>query len=230
MRLRKLLLKESTRAWVAAAVAVLANVAVFLVGFATSESVAASEGVVVALGVFLATYAASTLAVFSLSPSEVIDRWAAEQKTTWLRRYVIMDAPGGGLALYFSIVALVVALTVLPDPRRAALFLPPWLITMVCVVMVLSAWLSISLTQALDYLVNHRQLGADALEFPGTPVPVFADYLYFAVALTATFGTTDIQIRSTILRRRATVHSIIAFIFNTLILAAVVGVLINNLT
>ena len=62
------------------------------------------------------------------------------------------------------------------------------------------------------------------LEFPGGEAPDYWDFFYFSVVLGMTFQVSDVQITSRKLRRLATVHGVVAFVFNTFIVALSVNV------
>ncbi len=82
-----------------------------------------------------------------------------------------------------------------------------------------------ALHYAHDYYLLHD--GGDApggLEFPGTDVPDYWDFLYFATSIGATSQTSDTIIRASSIRRLVTLHSVIAFFFNTAVLALTVNV------
>ena len=69
--------------------------------------------------------------------------------------------------------------------------------------------------------------GSDAqggLDFPGTEMPDYWDFLYFATSIGATSQTSDTTIKSHSLRRLVTLHSVIAFFFNTAVLALTVNI------
>jgi uncharacterized membrane protein len=69
--------------------------------------------------------------------------------------------------------------------------------------------------------------GSDAqrgLDFPGTETPDYWDFLYFATSIGATSQTSDTTIKSRSLRRLVTLHSVIAFFFNTAVLALTVNI------
>jgi uncharacterized membrane protein len=57
------------------------------------------------------------------------------------------------------------------------------------------------------------------LEFPGTKTPDYWDFVHFAMVIGVASQTADIAFTSQGLRRIGTVHSVIAFLFNTVILA-----------
>jgi uncharacterized membrane protein len=68
--------------------------------------------------------------------------------------------------------------------------------------------------------------GSDAqggLKFPGCDTPDYWDFLYFSVSIGAASQTSDTLISSRNLRRLVTVHSVIAFFFNTAVLALTVN-------
>jgi uncharacterized membrane protein len=65
---------------------------------------------------------------------------------------------------------------------------------------------------------------ARGLEFPGEPHPDYLDFLYFAFVLGMTFQVSDVQITSRTLRRVATAHGLIGFVFNAVVLALAVNI------
>lgn len=75
----------------------------------------------------------------------------------------------------------------------------------------------------LAYMEPNR--GCSGIDFPGTDVPVYWDFIYFAFTLGMTFQTSDVQVRSTEIRQVVTFHCIAAFIFNIGILAFTIGVI-----
>lgn len=67
------------------------------------------------------------------------------------------------------------------------------------------------------------------LIFPGESEADYWDFLHFSLIIGVASQTADIQISSRTLRRTATVHSLIAFVFNTVILALAVNMAVNLL-
>jgi uncharacterized membrane protein len=63
------------------------------------------------------------------------------------------------------------------------------------------------------------------LEFPGGKPPEYMDFAYFAFVIGMTAQVSDVQITSRRLRRLALAHSVIAFGFNTLILALTINMI-----
>ena len=92
------------------------------------------------------------------------------------------------------------------------------------------SWLVTHILFALRYAHEYyaRPPGAAAvdggLEFPGGSPPDYWDFVYFALVLGMTFQVSDVQITSRQLRRLATVHGLIGFLFNTVIVALTVNI------
>ena len=61
------------------------------------------------------------------------------------------------------------------------------------------------------------------LTFPGEGRPDYLDFFYFALVLGMTFQVSDVQITSRKFRRVATLHGLLGFLFNTIILALTVN-------
>jgi uncharacterized membrane protein len=91
------------------------------------------------------------------------------------------------------------------------------------------SWFFVHLVFAIHYAhVYYMAEEADAahrrgLEFPDDEEPDYWDFLYFSTGLGATSQTADVNIRSKEIRRIATAHSLIAFAFNTAILATMIN-------
>ena len=91
------------------------------------------------------------------------------------------------------------------------------------------SWLTTNVTFAYRYaheFYSRREDGtlARGLEFPGEEHPDYFDFVYFAFVLGMTFQVSDVPIRSRTLRRLATLHGLIGFLFNTVILALTVNI------
>lgn len=65
---------------------------------------------------------------------------------------------------------------------------------------------------------------AGGLSFPEDEMPDYWDFFYFAIVLGMTFQVSDVQITSRKLRRLATVHGLLGFLFNTVVLALSVNI------
>ena len=90
------------------------------------------------------------------------------------------------------------------------------------------AWLFSNTIYALHYAhlaYRHPERGCLGLEFPGTKVPVYWDFVYFAFTCGMAFATSDVQITSQHIRKVVTVHCLAAFAFNIGVLAFTINVL-----
>lgn len=67
------------------------------------------------------------------------------------------------------------------------------------------------------------------LVFPGSEDPDYWDFVHFSIIIGVAQQTADIQISSKTLRRTATVHSVTAFLFNTVIVALTVNLAVTLL-
>jgi uncharacterized membrane protein len=102
-------------------------------------------------------------------------------------------------------------------------------VTKVLIIMTLIiAWLFSNTVYAFHYThlaYSEPSAGCAGLEFPGTPEPVYWDFVYFAFTLGMTFQTSDVTISNEHIRRVVTIHSLAAFIFNIGVLAFTINVL-----
>jgi uncharacterized membrane protein len=93
----------------------------------------------------------------------------------------------------------------------------------------LLSWLLMHTIFALRYAHEYYQRTGDAaevdggLDFPGEKHPDYWDFFYFAAVLGMTFQVSDVQITSRKLRRLATLHGMLGFMFNTVIVALTVN-------
>ena len=91
---------------------------------------------------------------------------------------------------------------------------------------IFGSWLFVNCAFALHYAheVYRTRLSVASLGFPNEKQPDYWDFLYFAMVLGTTFQTSDVEIRSRVLRRTAMVQGLVAFLFNTAIIALTVSI------
>ncbi len=176
---------------------------------------------------FAVAYIVMTLAVFG--PADA-DRFAHIVRATtpqpgW--RTVIWVANGGGAVSWaitgsffaiLSVVLLVTEQTLLSEPLMVAL----------AVAVVVLSWVLILVAYAVRFAREHLRSGGVA--FGGDEPPRFADFLYLAVQIATTFASSDVQLTTRRMRGIVAIHSIVAFAFNTVIVALLVATLINSAT
>ena len=91
------------------------------------------------------------------------------------------------------------------------------------------SWLMTHTTFAFRYAHEYYEPSRDGsrvfggLEFPGEKRPDYFDFLYFSLVLGMTFQVSDVQITARKFRRLASVHGVLSFLFNTIILALTVN-------
>ena len=75
-----------------------------------------------------------------------------------------------------------------------------------------------------DLEATGGRMDAGGLEFPGTEEPVVSDFLYFSFVIGMTAQVSDVGITDKTIRRTATVHGIISFVYNTALVALMVNI------
>ena len=131
------------------------------------------------------------------------------------------------LALFAALasVASVVGEIAVPGPMSIAQ-------SVVALATVAVSWLFIHVIFAVHYAGRYyaaAESGRDqgGLLFPGGEPPDDWDFLHFSLIIGVASQTADIEIASQRLRRLATVHSLVAFVFNTIILALAINLIVN---
>ncbi len=91
-----------------------------------------------------------------------------------------------------------------------------------------ASWCFVHLTFALhyahDYYIDLGQGGDGGLNFPGTREPHYLDFLYFSCVIGTSGQTADVSFCSSRMRRTGLVHCILAYIFNTTVLALTINI------
>lgn len=92
------------------------------------------------------------------------------------------------------------------------------------------SWFFVHLVFALHYAHVYYMAETDGgeghrggLDFPADDCPDYWDFLYFSVVIGSTSQTADVNIQSKEFRRAALIHCLIAFGFNTAILATMIN-------
>lgn len=168
----------------------------------------------VAWDIFVALYMVlAYVTVFSYGTAD-IRRQAARQDDG---RFFILVMTG--LGAFASIAAIVVELGIKPQqaPQLA-----------LAVVTIVLSWAAIHTTFALHYAHDYyRGTKAGGLAFPGASEggdPDYWDFVYFSFVIGMTAQVSDVGITDKIIRRTATAHGVISFIFNTALVALMVNI------
>jgi uncharacterized membrane protein len=99
---------------------------------------------------------------------------------------------------------------------------------------VISSWWLVHTTFTLRYAhlyycnIEHDLKGKnqkpEGLEFPNEKEPDYLDFTYFSFVIGMTFQVSDVQITSKRIRRLALMHGVLAFAFNTVIVALSINI------
>lgn len=87
-------------------------------------------------------------------------------------------------------------------------------------------WLVLHIGFAQMYERHDQPEAHGGFRFPGTRTPASAEYLYLGMTIGATFATSDVEVRSSRTRWIVMTHTVLAFLYN----AVVVGVVVKLLT
>ena len=166
--------------------------------------------------------------IFVVTMVAVTGRYRAAQMAKKVRRRAPSSFLVAGTAFcsaLFGIYAIVLLLSAMgDDPSLKMAHLVLGLLT------TLLSWTLVHLLFALEYAklfyLPHAEGDSPAggLAFPGDQPPDYADFLYFSFIIGVACQTADVSITGATMRRRALLHGLIAFLFNTLILAATINV------
>ena len=143
------------------------------------------------------------------------------------------DTPVGGIFLITTIVVLASVVSLFlalnsgdkPDPWEVGISMAS----------VLLGWFTVQALAALHYAYEYYQAPESTddggvvggLGFRGDQQPDGADFMYFAYTVGTSVATSDTTVESHKMRRMVTVHLVFAHLFNTIILAAAVNVLLS---
>lgn len=178
-----------------------------------------SSRAIIAWDVGLIVFFVSLCALMRNQPADELRLWSVKLQAS--RRSVLLAT---------AATAAWALLTVFFEMKLAKLdhgLLKGLRVGMVILTVALS-WLFVQTAFALDYA--HEYFAADekgqdrgGLAFPGGETPDFWDFLHFAVIIGAAAQTADISMTSKPMRRLVTIHSLIAFSFNAVILALAIN-------
>ena len=162
----------------------------------------------------------STQLFFTASPQQMPANAEAQQEGEWTIFWITL----GVVVVSFAAVSSEFTAIKTGPPEQRILK-----VALVAVTLFLS-WLMTHVTFALRYA--HEFYAKDnggpdvdrGLEFPGEKSPDYLDFLYFSLVLGMTFQVSDVTITSRKFRRVATLHELVGFLFNTVIVAFTVNI------
>jgi uncharacterized membrane protein len=93
---------------------------------------------------------------------------------------------------------------------------------------IVSSWaftqVMFALHYAHDYYASELRGRPGGLEFPGGHAPDYGDFLYFAAVIGTSGQTADVSFSNRTMRRTGLVHCVLAFFFNTTLLALTINI------
>lgn len=158
--------------------------------------------------------------------------WGADARR--IRAIAASQDEGRGVILALILVAVAASIGVVAAELSAAQAeagLARALRIALVFVTVAASWFMVQLVFALhyahDYYGPSEEGEADpgGLLFPGGEAPDYWDFLHFAVVIGVAGQTADVAFTAKPLRRLGTVHGVVAFIFNTVVLALTINLL-----
>ena len=230
---------ESRRSLIAGAVAFLATTVAeiaWLTREADHRPYAAAIGVVLGWTIFTVVHVILTRAAYwhlsetqlrvALAPTRNLPhrghgwraRWAAVRWRLW-DRWWTTEAPSWSVQVSVVALAVVAMIITQPNLRQSQLLL------IFTLAMVAGSWTNVVVMYAVHYA--KLDLRRPGLQFPGSESRSLTDYLYLALMIQSTFGTTDVTVVTSAMRRTVMVQTALAFIFNSVIVALIVSLLLN---
>ncbi|MEQ3552129.1 DUF1345 domain-containing protein [Pseudonocardia nematodicida] len=182
-----------------------------------------------AWSVWAALYAGLTVTVLRRAGGIALVDWLTEDRSgrRRRRRTELLTGSGGPLgALSFCAVAIgaVVGAMVVRELREDPV------VVGLAVPVVLTSWVLIVTVYAVHYARENARAGG--LDFAGCDdgPPGFADHLYLAVQISTAYTSADVAVTGQGMRHTAALHAVVAFVFNTVLIALLVSLLVTVTT
>jgi uncharacterized membrane protein len=166
----------------------------------------------------------------------LVSTWVLATRATpaLLRRRAAYEDEGMIVIVILTIAAIALSLTALFSLLKA----PggPTMMTLVLAILsVPLGWLTLHTVAAFHYghlyYVRAGRSGDDrdsgGLGFPETKEPGAWDFLYFSFVIGMTAQVSDVQVLTTSLRRLVTIHGIVSFFYNTVLLALAINIVVG---
>ena len=144
-----------------------------------------------------------------------------------MRRRAALQDEGRVTILTLTIAAVCFSVFAIGFELNTAKGLPraeaEWRVALAAVTVVLS-WSFTHVIFAMHYAHEfYREAPAPGLQFPGGQPPSYSDFLYYAFVVGMTCQVSDVQVTGRAMRRLTLAHGVLAFFFNTGILALAIN-------
>jgi uncharacterized membrane protein len=169
------------------------------------------------------------MVMMARSNEDHMRRRAAHQD---LGRWVILLAIIAG-ALFSMLALAYIQKTAKASPEGESLF---YLATIIATIVL--SWSLVHTVFTLHYAHAYYGPSADendedglvgGLEFPSETKPDYWDFMYFSYVVGMTCQVSDVQISGRDLRRLALIHGVVAFFFNTIIVALTINIIASSI-
>lgn len=188
------------------------------------EPLATFDTTILSFSIYLAAWTVlTTWSQIGSSPDEVAAWSRQEGRGTFLQRYVYGTMPGPGLSILIGALALGTGVVWLPRGSDLGSTLGGGERLVLGIGVVVVSWLAMTVSFAVSYRADDLATDDRVLSFPGDEQVGWSDYLFLSTSVSTSFGSNDVVVLSRATRRTMTVHAVVAFVYNTVILSAVVS-------
>lgn len=176
----------------------------------------------------VAAWDVAALALLILALSVVLD--VSPEQTA---RKAAADDPGRHVVNAVVIASCAVSLLGTAAVLRQAGHYAPGtrdLFVVLCILAVAASWCLTQAGYTLRYAhlyYDDRHEGVGGLEFTGGGRPAYLDFAYFAFTIGMCFQVSDVAVSSREIRRAVLGHSLLSFVYNTVILATAINLAVG---
>ena len=162
-----------------------------------------------------------TWRVFARLDADVIAQRMAE-RARLRRRTMERVMPWGDGPSMAIVAALTAFAVVLVIPHIDGIRLDGWLLVPISLTSLIACWGLSVLSNALHHA--QHDMATPGLQSPGDRTHAFEDYVYFAIGVATTLGTTDVTVATPAMRRIVNLNVVIAFLFNSVVVALLASI------
>jgi len=162
--------------------------------------------------------------------------WLLFLKTTAAQQHEIVKRQDDNIEVIFAIVLSAVCIslvgTILLMLNSNEPVFDKDIRTIFTIAAVTTSWILLHTIFTIRYAhlyhnFHDKKTGAEGggIDFPESGTPDYLDFAYFSFVIGMTFQVSDVTISSKTVRRFALLHSLISFVFNTIIVALTVNII-----
>ena len=183
-----------------------------------------STNLLISWNIVVSSYLLKTMTtLWAVNHQHILQHAQQQDASKWIILLLVI------LTLGMCLIAIVIELTHLP--HNSMLTLGHLLLSLLTII---SAWFFMHTIFAIHYAHDYYLAVDDAqdagLDFPKTRYPTYPDFLYFSYVIGTSAQTADVSITSRSMRILNIVHIILAYGFNTSILAISINVAAGFIT